>query len=396
MLRLKSQLVEAGISILDAAAECGLTRSALSQIVNNDAWPKSVPRAMTEAAIRQFLQGRGIDAADCFVVVAPDCSNSPAPISNDGDANEGVNMILRKQRLTEQARQHFSLRRDPFAEDPAAVEDVFMTQNMREIYTDMESAALNGRFIAVCGESGAGKTTLRELLESNLAGQNVKIIKPYILGMEDNDRKGKTLRVAHIEEAIIRTLDPAGSIKRTSEARAKQMHDLLKDAGCPCVLVIEEAHCLPIPTLKHFKRLRELKDGLRQLLGVLLIGQPELEDKLGTGRKDVREVVQRCELTHLQHLGAALPAYIEHRFQRAGMGSAARLFESDAFLALAQRLNDETRQVVRQGDRETTVKTRTPMLYPLLVGNAAIMAINEAARLGMPKINRDLIEEVLK
>lgn len=396
MLRLKSQLVEAGISILDAAAACGLTRSALSQIVNNDAWPKSVPRAVTEAAIRQFLQGRGIDATDCFVVMAPDCSNSPAPVSNDGEANEGVNMILRKQRLTEQARQHFSLRRDPFAEDPAAVEDVFMTQNMREIYTDMESAALNGRFIAVCGESGAGKTTLRELLETNLASHNVKIIKPYILGMEDNDRKGKTLRVAHIEEAIIRTLDPAAAIKRTSEARDKQMHDLLKDAGCPCVLIIEEAHSLPIPTLKHFKRLRELKDGLRVLLGVLLIGQPELEDKLGTGRRDVREVVQRCELTRLQHLGSALPAYIEHRFQRAGVGSAARLFEADAFLALAQRLNDETRQVVRQGDRETTVKTRTPMLYPLLVGNAAIMAINEAARLGMPKINRDLIEEVLK
>lgn len=396
MLRLKQILDRAGIRISEAARAADLPRSVLSKILNNDDWPKKLPRAQIEAAMQGFLQERGLDGAGCFEVVAPDRSNGPAPVSNEVEANEGVNMILRKQRLSANAKAHFGLKRDPFAEDPAIADDVFLTQNMREIYADMESAALNGRFIAVCGESGAGKSTLRELLESNLKAHNVKIIKPYILGMEDNDAKGKTLRVAHIEEAIIRTLDPSGRIKRSSEARGKQVHDLLKEAGCPCVLIIEEAHCLPIPTLKHFKRLRELKDGLRQLLGVLLIGQPELEDKLGTGKKDVREVVQRCELTHLQHLGAHLPAYVEHRFQRASLGSAERVFEANAYPAFAQRLNDVTEQQIRQGGETSTIKTTTPMLYPLVVGNLAIAAMNLAAHLGMPKINADLINEVMK
>lgn len=396
MLQLKILLDGAGLSTSAVARETGLSRSALSQILNNDFWPKSVPRAQIEAALLKFLDSRGLAAAGCFEVVVPDRSHGPTPISHAVEANEGVNMILRKQRLSAHAKAHFGLKRDPFAEDPACADDVFLTQNMREIYADMESAVLNGRFIAVCGESGAGKTTLRELLESKLAGHHVKIIKPYVLGMEDTDKKGKTLRVGHIEEAIIRALDPSCTIRQSSEARAKQLHDLLKDAGCPCALVIEEAHCLPTQTLTHFKRLRELKDGLRQLLGVLLIGHPELEHKLGTGKKEVREVVQRCELVHLQHLGQHLPAYIEHRFQRAQLGSAERVFEAGAYPAFAQRLNDVTEQKIRQGDRIGTLTTTTPMLYPLLVGNLAVAAMNFAAQLGMPKINADLVNEVLK
>ena len=48
---------------------------------------------------------------------------------------------------------------------------------------------------------------------------------------------------------------------------------------------------LPIPTLKHLKRLHErMRMGRRPMLGILLLGHPELEDKLN--RFDVREVSQ--------------------------------------------------------------------------------------------------------
>jgi len=39
------------------------------------------------------------------------------------------------------------------------------------------------------------------------------IIEPIVLGMEDNDVKGKTLKAASIADAIIRTLSPLESPK---------------------------------------------------------------------------------------------------------------------------------------------------------------------------------------
>ncbi len=396
MLRLKSMLVEAGITTTECAAAISLSRPAFSALLNSDYWPRTTPRVQIEAAIRLFLQDRGVDAARCFEL-EPDRepgSNDPAPVSPD--LSKGVDMLLRKQRLSQLAKEHFRLTRDPFAHDPAEPDDVFLTPRMREIQADMESALLNGRFIAVSGESGSGKTTLRELVEEQLKHRSVKIIKPYVLGMEDNDKAGKTLRVAHIEESIVRALDPSAQVKRSSEARGHQVHELLKSAGCPCAIVIEEAHALPIPTLKHFKRLRELKDGQRQLLGVLLIGQQELEDKLGTSKKEVREVMQRCEMVRLDPLGKHLEGYITHRFARAGIVRADQVFDPSAIVAVGEALNDEVRQTVRQGDKTFVTKQQISLVYPLAVGNLAVAAMNKAAELGYPKVNSDVVERAMR
>lgn len=397
MLRLKSILAAAAVLTSEAALAAGISRSALSQILNNDYWPKTTPRAQVESALQVFLQSRGIAAAGCFEVV-PDRElggNDPAPGSLI-DTTKGVDMLLRKQRLSQHAKAHFKLARDPFAHDPAEPDDVFMTPKLREVLADMESALLNGRFIAVSGESGSGKTTLRELLEERLKDRSVKIIKPYVLGMEDSDKVGKTLRVSHIEEAIIRTLDPTERIKRSSEARGHQVHELLKSAGCPCAIVIEEAHSLPIPTLKHFKRLRELKDGQRQLLGVLLIGQQELEDKLGINKKEVREVMQRCELVRLEPLGKHLEDYLTHRFARAGIVQAGQVFDPTAIMAIGDSLKDSLSQKVRQGEKTFVQTTEVSLLYPLAVGNLAVAAMNMAADLGMAKVTGDAVQRAMR
>ena len=63
--------------------------------------------------------------------------------------------------------------------------------------------------------------------------------------------------------------------------------------------MIEEAHGLPLPTLKHLKRFFELKNGFERLLGIVLIGQTELAQKLSENNPAVREVVQRCEVVTL-------------------------------------------------------------------------------------------------
>src|SRR5690606_18155136 len=179
------------------------------------------------------------------------------------------------------------------------------------------------RFIAVCGESGAGKSTLRRDLLDRINRESLPIIviEPYVLGLEDNDNKGKTLKATDIAAAIIRTVDPQARICQTAEARYAQLHRVLREsrrAGNRHVLIIEEAHGLSIPTLKHLKRFYELEDGFNRLLSIVLIGQTELAQKLAENRSEVREVVQRIELITLDPMDNHLEGYLQHRLQAAG------------------------------------------------------------------------------
>ncbi|MFC3873343.1 MULTISPECIES: AAA family ATPase [Neisseria] len=127
---------------------------------------------------------------------------------------------------------------------------------------------------------------------------------------------------AAIAEAILAAVAPNVSPKRSPEARFAQIHRALAEsakAGNKHVLVIEEALSLPIPTLKHLKRFFELKHGFERLLGIVLIGQTELAQKLSENNPNVREVVQRCEVVTLLPLtDGKLEGYLKHKFARVG------------------------------------------------------------------------------
>ena len=241
------------------------------------------------------------------------------------------------------------------------------------------------------GESGAGKSTLREDLADRIQreGRPIMMIEPYVLAMEDNDIKGKTLKAVHIAEAVLEAVAPGESPKRSPEARFRQIHRALQEsakAGNKHVLVIEEAHGMPLPTLKHLKRFFELKQGFERLLGIVLIGQTELAQKLSENNPAVREVVQRCEVVTLQPLtDGKLEGYLKHKFARAGADIAAVLDDS-AIDAISERLNQ--RQRTQRGVVETS------LLYPLAVNNLVSAAINQAAELGFDKVDGDMVRGV--
>lgn len=234
-------------------------------------------------------------------------------------------MLLRKSAISQNTRQHFGMVRDPFNDEIQSAQDIFLTPDVRYVREAMFQTATQGGFMAVVGESGAGKSTLREDLQDriNREGRQVVMIEPYVLAMEDNDQKGKTLKAVHIAEAILEAVSPNTSPKRSPEARFRQIHKALADsakAGNKHVLMIEEAHCLPVPTLKHLKRFFELKNGFERLIGIVLIGQTELGQKLSENNPNVREVVQRCEVVTLLPLtDGKLQGYLKHKFERVGV-----------------------------------------------------------------------------
>lgn len=292
-------------------------------------------------------------------------------------------MLLRKQSLTPAARQHFKLARDPFTEcrEPA---DVFLSTDARYVREAMWSTVRHGGFLGVVGESGAGKTTLREELLERIARDEPSIIvsQPYVLAMEERDTVGKTLRSHHIAECLVRNVAPLAPARSSPDARFHQLHEVLRESarsGMRHTLLIEEAHCLPIPTLKHLKRYLELKDGMRPLLSIILIGQPELVVKLDERNPQVREVAQRIELVHLAPLDQHLPEYLRHRFQRHG-ANVDDIIDGGGIDAIRVRLTPSGKHQ-RGGS----------LLYPLAVHNALAAAMNAAAELGAPKVTRDIV-----
>ena len=386
MNALRHILQDKNISIAAVANAVQCSRPMMSQIINHGQWPKKNADQL-RLRITDFLQQKG---ADIPASLLQQTEAAPAlnPVDNERKDDD---MLLRNANLTQAAKQHFGLLRSPFVDEIKDASDVFATPDIKYVREGMLQTALYGGFIAVVGESGAGKTTLREDLSDRLVHENrpVIVIEPYVLAMEDNDIKGKTLKASHIAEAILESVAPGENPKRSPEARFRQVHRALQEsakAGNKHVLIIEEAHGMPIPTLKHLKRFFELKNGFERLLGIILIGQTELAQKLSENNPHVREVVQRCELLTLQPLeDGRLGQYLKFKFSRVGKDIQDVLDES-AIEAIAERLTVRSR--TRVG-----VETNS-LLYPLAVNNLVSAAMNEAASLLQERVTGDTVKGV--
>ncbi|QBY42273.1 AAA family ATPase [Arsenophonus nasoniae] len=383
MLKLKTLLQQHNLTQAALARALDLSEATLAQIVNHHQWPKQDTDTLKHR-IRAWLRDQGIAADDCFDgVTSGGKEKRPLP------SNEEDTMLLKKQVLLPATKKHFGLFRAPF--DDNAVQghdDVFLTPESRYVREALYQTARYGGFIAVIGESGSGKSTLRRDLTDRIYRENapVVVIEPYVLAMEDNDHQGKTLKAASLAEAIVHTLAPLEKLKRSPEARFRQLHRLLKDssrAGYSHVLVIEEAHSLPIPTLKHLKRFFELEDGFKKLLSIVLLGQPELGDKLSERLLAVREVVQRCEVIDLPPLDDHLADFLDFKFKRVG-GDLGNVLGPDAIPALRQRLS------WLRPKKDTPVS----LLYPLAIGNLVTAAMNLAAQNAIPVIDANIIHSV--
>lgn len=284
--------------------------------------------------------------------------------------------------LSSAAREHFKIHRNPFIDDVQGPKDVFLSQDQRYIRESMYYAAKHGGFVAVVGESGSGKSTLRRDLIDRIRRENepIVIVQPQCVDKT-------VLTSAHICDAIIADLGNEAP-KLSLEAKARQVQRILAASariGNSHVLLIEEAHDLSKATLKYSKRFWEMEDGFKKLIGVVLIGQPELGDRLDERKNpDMREVIRRCEVAHLRPLDTHLEDYLRLKFGRIGVLLDAVL-DADAFDAIRMRL---TRR--RQGSPNEAES----QCYPLVVHNVMTKAMNQAVELGLPKVTAQLIARV--
>ncbi len=363
----------------------------LNQLALHGKWPVTIPKQALQTQIEAALRALNVPAAEIKTAWQPELSDrSPEVVSPQGDTanldapNHDEKFTLPEpQMLTEETFKHFNLTRNPFGEI-RNVADIYRGPDYVYAHRRLREAVENAGFFGVWGESGAGKSTLQsELLESIRRGEG-NMIFSHIQCVEK-----KSLTANHICDALIADLS-IETPRITPEAKSRQVRRILAESvkatnGAPHVLWIDEAHRLTNAALHALKGFWEMKDGIKRMLGIVLIGQLDLGEKLLNMRMNptVREVIQRVELVKLQPLDKSVKDYVVHRFNRAGV-KASDVFEDDAYLAMQVRL---TRYSTDASKCESNV-------HPLAVNNLICRAMNRAPELGLRKVSADLIKTV--
>lgn len=396
-INLKGLLIRYGLTQPDLARAVKqrngtpLSLSAASLLLNWGTWPKATPAEDIKRQTESWLAEKGVPAAEMAVMWDSDNDDrfrcgQPSGIHVSQSMGKtfkrhGVmppddfDPLGEPEMLSPAAKKHFSLFQDPFREDVQGPDDVFLSPDQRYIREAMFSAAKHGGFLAVVGESGAGKTVLRKDLLDRISrdGHHIMVIQPRVI---DKDK----LTTSNIFEAITQDLAPGATLRQSTEGKARQAEALLRDssrAGNAHVLMIEEAHDLGVKTLKSLKRFWEIEDGFKRLLAIILIGQPELKLKLDERTNfEAREVIRRCEVAELVPLDRNLEGYLELKFKRVGK-TLADVFEADAFDMIRRRLIER-----RHG------------VYPLVVNNLVVKAMNTSAEIGAGKVSADVVKEI--
>ena len=167
-------------------------------------------------------------------------------------------------------------------------------------------------FIVITGEIGSGKTTLLQTLLRGIDSQTTvaRIVNTMLEPRE-------LLETIMIDFGM----DPGG---RGKPLLLRDLAQYLVDqrlAGRMVLLVIDEAQNLSPATLEELRMLSNLETEKSKLLQIVMVGQPNLRDKLLS--PELEQLRQRITVSyHLQPLDAEeTENYINHRLKRAALGA---------------------------------------------------------------------------
>jgi|SRR5579859_506164 len=207
-------------------------------------------------------------------------------------------------------KSFFGLRENPFNGNPDP-RYLYFTSNTRKALEQLTYGLQYGKgLILLTGEVGTGKTTLVNHLLTWLRERNTPTA--FIFNSQ--------LSVNHLLDFILSDFGVPIDYRLNGNMLMRIKLWLLERhrADEKPVLIVDEAQGLSSEALEEIRLLLNLEEDAERLLQIVLVGQPELEDKIR--RPELRQIRQRIELrcSTTPLAGAETRRYIAERLRIAG------------------------------------------------------------------------------
>src|SRR6266850_3899540 len=205
--------------------------------------------------------------------------------------------------------QFYGLKEAPFTITPNP-RFLFYSGKHREAFNHLLYGIRERKgFVQLTGEVGAGKTTLCRAMLEQLDGHyaTALILNPVMSSEE-------LVKGIAIEYGLpVHGLDRLDTLAVINQFLLQQV-----ERGKETVLIVDEAQDLTNELLEQVRLLSNLETDNRKLLQIVLMGQPELRDRLNNPR--LRQLRQRITIRyHLSPLSRfEVNHYIQYRLEVAG------------------------------------------------------------------------------
>ena len=205
----------------------------------------------------------------------------------------------------------YELKERPFALSPDP-EYLYPSRGHREALDYLRyGIETHAGFVVITGEIGSGKTTL---------------VQTLLRRLDDQTTVGRIVNTILEPRELLETIMLDFGLAVDGRSKPVLLRDLaqyLVDqrlAGRLVLLVIDEAQNLSLAALEEIRMLSNLETEKSKLLQILLVGQPNLRDKLAS--PELEQLRQRITVSyHLDPLDADETAnYINHRLRHASLG----------------------------------------------------------------------------
>ena len=231
---------------------------------------------------------------------------------------------------------HFGLRAAPFHKD-LADDALWLPPSKAAVRDELAEALAERASVLLVGEPGVGKTCLLRALRAWLPEQGYKLTYCHnaTLGRRDFYR----------QLCSAMGLSPSATAAAFFHAVSTHVQELGRETRQHPVFLLDEAHLLHQDTLAHLHILLNYEWDRRALLSVVLVGLPELADRLAlrVNRSLYSRLHRRLRIDPLTVEDSA--AYLRMRLERVGCPQ--ELFAADAVAVLHEAAQGTHRELDR-------------------------------------------------